>query len=183
MKAFLFLANGFEETEAIVTADILKRGGVEVITVSVTGQKTVPSVHDIPVVADALFDATDFSEGDLLILPGGMPGADNLYRHEGLHSLLLRYDREGKRIAAICAAPFILGKMNLLSGKPATVYPGFEDALLGATLVDAPVVKAGHIITSTGPGTVFDFGLALVAELMGTDKSREIADAMLIISK
>jgi 4-methyl-5(b-hydroxyethyl)-thiazole monophosphate biosynthesis len=183
MKAFLFLANGFEETEAIATIDILKRSGVELLTVSITGQNVVTSVHNVPVVADRLFDATDFSGGDMLILPGGMPGAQNLGNHEGVCSQLLRYHNEGKWIAAICAAPFVLGRLNVLNGKRATVYPGFEDALTGASVVDAPVVEDGTVITAKGPGYVFDFALTLVAKLMGREKASEVAKDLLIVSK
>ena len=180
MKVFLFLAEGFEETEAIATLDILHRGGLNVISVSITGCDIVTGAHGIAVVADQLFDETDFSEGDMLVLPGGMPGTKNLGEHEGLRALLLRYHSEGKRMAAICAAPSVLGELKLLEGKRAIVYPSFENSLKGATLTDAPVVKDGNIITAKGPGMVFDFGLAIVAELAGQEKADEITAGMLL---
>lgn len=180
MEVFLFLAEGFEEVEAIGTIDVLCRGELEVTVVSVTGNKVVTGTHGIPVVADKLFEETDFSRGAMLILPGGMPGAANMNEHEGLKNLLLQYNAEGSRIAAICAAPFILGGLHLLKDKRATVYPGYEATLLGATVVDAKVVKDGNIITSKGPGFVFDFGLAIVAELHGQEKANEVAEGMLI---
>jgi 4-methyl-5(b-hydroxyethyl)-thiazole monophosphate biosynthesis len=183
MKTFLFLAEGFEETEAIATLDILRRAGIDARTVSITGNSTVTGAHNIALVADELFDTTDFADGAMLILPGGMPGARHLNEHAGLRALLLRYYAAGKRIAAICAAPLVLGSLNLLKGKRATAYPGFEDCLTGATLVPVTVVKDGTIITSRGPGFVFDFGLALVAELLGKEKADEVADGLLVDRK
>ena len=183
MTIFLFLAEGFEETEAVATIDILRRGGLEVITVSVTGRNIVTGAHGIAVVADRLFDETDFSDGEMLVLPGGNPGTENLGEHDGLRALLLHYYNAGKRIAAICAAPSILGELKLLEGKQATVYPGCENALKGATIVDAPVVKDGMIITAKGPGSAFDFGLAIVNELVGPEKVETISNALLIIPK
>jgi 4-methyl-5(b-hydroxyethyl)-thiazole monophosphate biosynthesis len=180
MSVFLFLAEGFEETEAVTTIDILRRGNVDVTTVSVTGKHAVAGAHGIPVVADQLFDATDFSKGAMLVLPGGMPGAKHLNEHEGLRKLILQYDKEGKGIAAICAAPIIPGGLNLLQNKRATVYPGYEESLAGAIVTSASTVKDGNIITAKGPGSVFDFGLAIVTELAGQEKANEIAVAMLI---
>ena len=180
MTVFLFLAEGFEETEAVATLDILKRGDLNVISVSVTSRNIVTGAHGIAVVADQLFDETDFSEGDMLVLPGGMPGTKNLNAHNGLQTLLLRYNKERKRIAAICAAPSVLGELKLLEGKRATVYPSFENSLKGATLTDTPIVKDGNIITAKGPGMVFDFGLAIVAELTGQEKADDVAAGMLL---
>ena len=179
MTVFLFLAEGFEEIEAIATLDILKRGGLKVISVSVTGRNTVTGAHGIAVVADQLFEETDFSEGDMLVLPGGNPGTENLNKHDGLKMLLLHYYSKGKRIAAICAAPSILGELKLLENKRAVVYPGYEDSLEGATVIDAPVVKDGNIITAKGPGSAFDFGLAILTEFVGPEKADEIANQML----
>ncbi|GHS96263.1 thiazole biosynthesis protein ThiJ [Bacteroidia bacterium] len=180
MEVFLFLAEGFEETEAVTTIDILYRGGLKVTTVSVTGAKVVTGTHRIPVVADKLFEETDFSNGAMLILPGGMPGASNLNAHEELKSLLMYYHNERKRIAAICAAPLVLGGLGILQDKQATVYPGYEDTLLGARLVNAAVVKDGNIITGKGPGFVFDFGLVIVAELQGQKRANKVASGMLL---
>ena len=179
MTTFLFLAEGFEETEAVTTIDILRRGGLEVISVSITGQRIVTGAHGIGVAADQLFDETDFSEGDMLILPGGMPGTANLKAHKGLQTWLLRYHTEGKRIAAICAAPSVLGELKLLEGKRATVYPGFENSMKGTAILDVPVVKEGNIITAQSPGVAFDFGLTIVTELIGQEKADEVAAGML----
>ncbi|GHT72819.1 thiazole biosynthesis protein ThiJ [Bacteroidia bacterium] len=178
MKAFIFLAEGFEEIEAVGTIDILRRGEVEVTTVSVTNDRLVSGAHQIAVEADQLFADTDFSDGQMLILPGGMPGARHLNEHEGLKQLLKQYAGEGKKIAAICAAPLVLGGMHLLHGKRATVYPGYENTLHHATVVPEAVVKDGNIITGKGPGYVFDFALALVAELQGQAKANEVKKGM-----
>jgi 4-methyl-5(b-hydroxyethyl)-thiazole monophosphate biosynthesis len=182
MTVFIFLAPGFEETEAIATIDILKRADLDVVSVSVSiaDDDIVTGAHGISILADQLFEETDFSEADMLVLPGGMPGTINLRTHEGLRSLLLRHHSEGKRIAAICAAPSVLGDLGLLEGKRATVYPGFEKFLKGAEIIDEPVVIDGNIITAKGPGMVFDFGLTIAAELSGQEKADEVAAGMII---
>jgi 4-methyl-5(b-hydroxyethyl)-thiazole monophosphate biosynthesis len=180
MKVFIFLAEGFEEIEAISAVDILRRGELEVTTVSVTGKNVVTGAHHIPVTADKLFPEVDFSTGAMLVLPGGMPGASNLNAHSGLKTLLKQYAAEGKKIAAICAAPLVLGGLGLLQNKKATAYPGFEDTLQGALVVEVPVVKDGNIITGRGPGFAANFGLAIVEELQGKSKTAEVASGMLI---
>ena len=181
MTVFIFLAEGFEETEAVATIDILRRGGLDVLTVSVTGRDKVIGAHGIAVVADQLFDEAGFSTDDVLVLPGGNPGTENLNAHTGLRTALLRHHHEGGRMAAICAAPSILGELELLKGKRATVYPGYEDSLKGATVIeDAPVVKDGNLITAKGPGMAFDFGLTIVSELMGQEKADQVAAGMLL---
>jgi 4-methyl-5(b-hydroxyethyl)-thiazole monophosphate biosynthesis len=179
-KVFIFLAEGFEETEAVATADVMLRGGLDVTTVSVTGESLVIGAHGITVNADTLFEDADFSKGEMLVLPGGMPGASNLNMHEGLKNLLLQYAKEGKKLAAICAAPLVLGRLGLLQGKKATAYPGFEIMLKGAKHVNAGVVKDGNIITGKGPGFALNFGLAIVEELMGKTKADEVAKELLI---
>ena len=180
MNIFLFLAEGFEEIEAIDTVNILRRGGLPVTTVSITGNRTVTGSHNIPVVADQLFETTDFVQADMLILPGGLRGVNNLNAHEGLKSLLLQHHAQGKQLAAICAAPSILGGLNLLQDKKATVYPGLESTLKGTQYQETAVVKDGNIITGRGPGLTFDFALAIVAELQGKAKADEVAADMLI---
>ncbi|MDR1368904.1 MAG: DJ-1/PfpI family protein [Dysgonamonadaceae bacterium] len=175
MEVFVFLANGFEETEAIATIDILRRGDLRVNTVSITGNKLVTGAHGISVIADGTFDEADFSNGSMLVLPGGMPGASNLNAHEGLKNLLSFYYEAGKNVAAICAAPLVLGGLGILKGKKASCYPGFESQLTGATTTGNPVEKDGTVITGKGPGYVADFALALVAELQGKAKANEVA--------
>ena len=114
-KVYVFLANGFEDVEALIPVDVLRRGGVEVVTVSVTGSLIVETAHRVKVVADVQFEDIDTDDADLLLLPGGMPGASNLNNHEGVRQALLRQDEQGKRVAAICAAPLVLGGLGLLN--------------------------------------------------------------------
>ena len=179
-KVFIFLAEGFEETEAVATMDVIRRGELNITSVSITGNLLVTGAHGIVVHADTLFEKTDFSSGDLLVLPGGMPGASNLNAHSGLKNLLKQYAASNKKIAAICAAPLVLGGLDLLQGKNATAYPGFESTLKGATVVKSPTVKDGNIITGRGPGFAFQFGLAIVEELMGKARADEVAEGLLL---
>jgi len=178
MKVFIFLADGFEELEAIAPVDIFRRAGFEVTTISVTGEKTVRGAHNLSVVADNLFQEVDFSENDLLYLPGGMPGTRNLDAHEGLKKLLLKQSFENKEIAAICAAPSILGKLGLLKGKEAICFPGFEDQLLGAMVSNEKIVKSGTISTAKGAGVAVQFALKLVENLEGKALADQISAAI-----
>jgi len=181
MNALVFLATGFEDMEAVGTIDILRRGNIETVTVSVTGDKTVTGVHNIPVIADELFENIDFSAYDALVLPGGGPGSVMLNEHEGVRKTLVEQYNNGKLIAAICASPRVFGSLGLLDGKNATCYPGIEPELIGATLINEPTVTDGNIITGRGPGLVFDFGLAILNYLYGThDVSDEVAGGLLL---
>lgn len=181
MKALVFLATGFEDVEAVGTIDVLRRGGIETVTVSVTGHKTVTSVHNIPVIADELFENIDYTHYDALVLPGGGPGSEMLNKHEGLRKAIVDSYENSKLIAAICAAPRVLGSLGLLKGKKATCYPGFESELTGATIVHDPVVTDHNIITGRGPGLVFDFALAIVRYLTGSVcGTDDVAEAMLL---
>lgn len=128
-KVYEFLATGFEEIEALIPLDIMRRAGVEFKTVSVTGAKEVESAHGVKITADLLFEEADLSDADLLMLPGGLPGATNLNEHVGVKKSLIEQNRKGKMIGAICAAPMVLGGIGLLRGKRATCYPGFEKYL------------------------------------------------------
>ena len=178
-KVFIFLATGFEETEAVATIDILLRGELEAVTVSITGNNLVKGAHGISVYADKLFEEIDFNEGIMLVLPGGMPGASNLNVHENLKKHISEYVETGKYVAAICAAPLVLGELGILKGKKATCYPGYESHLKEAILCDG-LVQDGKIITAKGPGFVFDFALKIVAELQGQVKSNEVAKGLLL---
>lgn len=163
-KVYVFLANGFEDIEALAPVDILRRGGIEVVTVSINDERDVESAHGVIVIADATFDTVgDLSDADLLVLPGGMPGAKNLNEHEGVRQALLNQQAQGKRIAAICAAPLVLGGLGLLQGKKATCYPGFENTLTGAEYTAKPVTVDGNITTGKGPGAAMAFGYQLLA--------------------
>ncbi|HNZ61723.1 MAG TPA: DJ-1/PfpI family protein [Paludibacteraceae bacterium] len=178
MKAMVFLADGFEEIEAIAPIDIMRRAGIEVTTISVTATKEVRGAHDILLQADCLFGQIDFSNADLLFLPGGMPGTKNLEAHDGLKQLLLKHANEGKKLAAICAAPSILGKLGLLKGKEAVCFPGFEETLKGAILSDKKVVQSGNIITGKAAGAAVEFGLKLVENLKGKSAAEQVGSSI-----
>lgn len=165
---FVFLAEGFEEIEAISTIDILRRCGVTVQTVSITDTKTVCGSHGISVIADALLKEIDPSVGKAFVLPGGLPGSDNLQNCKPLEEILKTESRNGKIVAAICAAPKVLGAFDILEGRLATCYPGFEEELTGAELVPDRAVLDGNIITSRGAGTASDFAF-LIAKSLGKD--------------
>jgi 4-methyl-5(b-hydroxyethyl)-thiazole monophosphate biosynthesis len=178
-KVYVFLANGFEDVEALIPVDVLRRGGVEVVTVSVVeDSQVVESAHRVQMVADAMFEECDFSDADLLMLPGGMPGASNLNAHEGVRQTLLRQAAEGKRVAAICAAPLVLGGLGLLRGKRATCYPGFEQTLEGATYTADLCTVDGTVTTGEGPAAAFPFAYALLAQLVSQEVSDQIAEGM-----
>ena len=151
MNVFLFLADGFEEIEAVTTIDVLRRGGVEVQVVSIGDDLVITGAHHIAVKADVLFGDVDFKDAKLLILPGGMPGTTNLGNHAGLTKLLLNQNKKGGLIAAICAAPSILGKLHLLRNQTAVVYPGFEEYLSEAYIGKENVVTSCNILTARGP--------------------------------
>lgn len=177
-KVSVFLAEGFEEVEGLTQADLLRRGGAEVTLVSVKETKTVTGANGITVTADKLFTEMDFSDTDLLVLPGGMPGTLNLKAYAPLLDLLKEFDQKGKKIAAICAAPTVLGSIGLLKGRKATCYPGCEDGLIGAELSTDTVVVDGNITTSRGVGTAIPFGLNLIGQLFGEAKAAEIKEGI-----
>ena len=177
-KVYVFLADGFEEIEGLTVVDLLRRAGVETVTVSVMKELLICGAHGIKVYADAMFADLDYSDGDMLVLPGGMPGTTNLGTHDGLCELLRRYASEGKRISAICAAPSVLGQNGLLEGKQATCYPGFEGELKGAVYTAGRVAADGTVITGKGPGTAIDFALAIITALRGEKTAKAISDAL-----
>jgi len=178
MKAYIFLADGFEEIEAIVPIDIFRRANFDVTTVSISNEKTVRGTHGIHLIADSLFSEVDFTDNDILYLPGGMPGTKNLDAHEGLKNLVRKQASENKNLAAICAAPSILGKMGLLEGKEVICFPGFENQLFGAILSDKKIVTSGLIHTAKGAGVAILFALKLVEELKGKKVAKQIADSI-----
>lgn len=179
-KVALFLANGFEEIEALGTIDILRRAQIPVLTVSITDDKVVTGAHNVTVIADVTFSDTDFSDIEILVLPGGMPGAKHLNEHKELKELISEYNSKGKQIAAICAAPMILGGLGILDGKKATAYPGFEPELIGAKVIGENVVVDKNVTTGKGPGLVFDFALRLVEQIAGLQTRREVQSGLLL---
>jgi 4-methyl-5(b-hydroxyethyl)-thiazole monophosphate biosynthesis len=178
--ANIYLAEGFEEVEAITVADVLRRAEVDVNLVSVSNTTEVKGAHNITVIADKTFDKIDNRSADILILPGGMPGTKNLEKQEGLMALIKEFYKDEKYIAAICAAPSILGKMELLESSMATCYPGFEKDLKGAIHSDDLVIRHKNIITSKGPGTAMLFALEIVDVLVGREIGEEIKESMII---
>ncbi len=172
-KAYVFLAEGFEEIEAVTPIDLLRRAGVDARFVSITGKKAVTGAHGITYQADLLFE--EIEAADLLVLPGGMPGTTNLLSHQGLLQRLREQNAAKKQIAAICAAPMILGALGILRGKRATIYPGMEAHLTDALPCTDAVVTDGNISTSRAPGTAIPFSLRL-AELLTGDSAALTAD-------
>ena len=173
-KVCVFLADGFEEIEGLTVVDILRRAGVETETVSVMGTKQIHGAHEILVEADKLFEEADIAGADMLVLPGGMPGTLNLKAHEGLRGQLIGFDKAGKHLAAICAAPSILSELGLLKGKKACAYPSFEEGLDCAEVLKAPKVTDGNITTGRGMGAAIPFALELTAILCGEEKAEEV---------
>ncbi len=175
---YVFLANGFEEIEALAPVDFLKRMGVEVVTVGVSGE-TINGAHNIKVQADILLsDVVLDNNLEGVMLPGGMPGADNLDKCPDVHRAIDYCVDNNKIVAAICAAPFILGKKGLLEGKNATCFPGFEGELKGATVLTDGVVTDGNIITARGAGVAWEFGAAIGTALVNKEKSDGILKAI-----
>lgn len=179
--SFVFLAAGFEEIEALTVVDVMRRAGMKVHTVSITSALQVRGAHGVTVNADLLYDNTLFSDPAWLVLPGGMPGATNLYEFAPLQGLLRTQAESSKgRIAAICAAPaVVLGQLGLLKGEKATCYPGFENLIEGAEIVDEPVVVSHKFVLGNGPANALPWALTLVKEAMGMEEAAKVAGGML----
>lgn len=169
---YVHIAEGTEEIEFITILDILRRSSMNAASVSITGNREVTGSHGITVTADMTYDEADYDSCDMIVLPGGMPGTLNLMAHEGLMDRIREFDAAGKRVSAICAAPMVLAEAGILKGRSATIYPGMEDRLKGASYVDERVVIDGNLVTSKGPGTAMEFALAL-AEVSGEYEAAE----------
>lgn len=176
---YLFLANGFEEIEALATLDILRRCGLQVTTVSVHDGLNVTAAHGLTVQADKLFAEVNLEQSEALVLPGGMPGAQNLLLHEGLHAALCAQHARGGLVAAICAAPMVLGQHGLLEGRAATCYPGFEPKLTGANVSGDYVVTDGNVITGKGPAAAVEFAFTISARFVPQSTIDEVRAGML----
>lgn len=174
-KTAIFLAEGFEEIEALTVVDLLRRAGIEITTASITGKKEVTGSHAITVMADALIEDIDFDSYDMLILPGGMPGTTNLDNCALLKEQIKKFHDAGRNLAAICAAPTVYGKMGILQGKKACCYPGRETDLLGADIQTTEVTRDGHFLTSRGMGTAIPFGLAIIEQFQGAEAAADMA--------
>ena len=178
-KVYVFLADGFEDVEALIPVDVLRRGGVDVTTVSISDFPLVTSAHGVNIEADIMFEQGDFSDADLIFLPGGMPGASNLFAHKGVCKVVVDQFAAGKKVAAICAAPgVVLGQLGILEGKKATCYPGFEQMLNGATYTADLVTVDGNVTTAEGPAAAFPFAYELLAQLVDKKTSDQIAEGM-----
>lgn len=177
-KAVLFFADGTEECEALLAADLLRRAKVEVIIASVSGKKQLVSSHKVAITADALAEEIDYSDVDMVILPGGMPGTLNLAASKTVTDTVSAFAKSGKRVAAICAAPSVLASLGLLEGKKATAHAAFQDKLAGATVLDTEVVVDGCITTSYGLGGAIPFALELVRQLAGEAEALRIQNAI-----
>ena len=178
-KAYIFLADGFEEVEGLTAVDLLRRAGVEVVMVCIKDDVNIKGARGINVIADTTISG-DMSDADMVVLPGGMPGTNYLKKSEAVRKIVAQYNDEGKFVAAICAAPTVFGDMGILAGKKATCYPGLEPGLDGAMWpgADYKVVQDGNIITSRGVGTAIDFALKLIEVLIDSKKSEEIAKSI-----
>ena len=172
---YIFLADGFEEIEALCPLDILRRAGLETVTVGVGGKREIVGAHGIGVLADITDAELPKDSPELILLPGGMPGTKNLEASDVVRAAILDAKARGSFIAAICAAPSVLGKMGLLCGVEATCFPGFEQYLVGATLSERKIVRDGRFITAKGMGVALEFGLCIVESLCGKEKADEIA--------
>ena len=176
---FVFLADGFEDIEALATVDILRRGGLNVSTVSIMDDLWVMSAHGVSIEADMLLSDADCSDAAMLILPGGMPGSTNLRDCQPLQQLLLSHNSKGGYIAAICAAPMALGNIGLLEGRRATCYPGCEGTMTGADYTAELVTVDGNIITGEGPAAAFPFAYTLLDILKGEGASEGLKEGMM----
>lgn len=176
---YLFLANGFEDVEAVASMDILRRADIELTTVSITKNKTVLSAHNVPMIADALFEECSFDKLEAIVFPGGMGNAEGLSAHEGVKKLLFKYKDTPAYLAAICASPMVFGKYGLLDHKNAVIYPGMESHLGDAIYNDKDfVVVDGNMVTGKGPAASVPFAFKLVELLKGKEMVLSIKKAM-----
>lgn len=178
-KIAVFLAEGFEEIEALTVVDLCRRAGIETKMVSVSDALFVAGSHGITVQADETLAGLDFTAIDMLVLPGGMPGTKNLEKCEGLMKELDAFYEAGKCISAICAAPSIFGHRGYLKEREACCYPGFEEQLTGAHVTKDRVTVSEHVTTSRGMGTAIPFGLAIVERFCGVKKAQELAEGII----
>lgn len=177
-KVFACMAEGLEEVECLAAADVMRRGGIEVTLVSMSGSLTVTGSHGIGIVTDVLWEDCNPDEADCIFLPGGMPGTKHLEEHKELAEALQKAVEEERRVAAICAAPSVLGKLGLLQGKKATCYPGFEEMLKGASYTKQGVITDGLVTTARGLGYALDLGLELTALLVGKETAAKIKQSI-----
>lgn len=178
-KVYEFIAEGSEEIEALTVIDVLRRAGVEAVTVSITGSREVTLSHGVTIVCDTTIESADLSDADMLLLPGGLPGATNLNDHAGVREAILNQDAAGKKYGAICAAPLVLGSLGLLQGKRATCYPGFEDQMFGAEYTADIYTIDGNTITGCGPAATLPYSYAILEMLGYTNEAEALREGMM----
>lgn len=162
-KIGILMADGCEEIEGLTVVDVLRRANMDIVMISINGTTTVTGSHDITFMTDTVFEQVDFDTFNGIVLPGGVPGTPNLAAHAGVKDVILQFAQKGKLVAAICAAPSVLGTLGIFNGKMAVCHPGFEDKLTGANVIFDSVAADGNIITSRGMGTAIDFALAITS--------------------
>ena len=178
-KVYIFFADGFEDIEGLTVVDLMRRAGIDIQTVSVKETKEIRTSHGINILTDRTFGECDFSDADMLVIPGGMPGTKYLEEYKPLTDLLTDFYQKGGKIAAICAAPSVLGDLGILKGKKACCYPGFEEHLTGAQVVFDQLAQDGNVTTSRGMGTAIPFALSLVSQLVSEEKAQELAQSII----
>ena len=178
-KVYEFLATGFEDIEALIPLDVMRRASVDFKTVSITGDLYVESAHGVSIKADMLIEDADLSDADLIMLPGGLPGATNLNAHNGVKKAVVEQNARGKMIGAICAAPMVLGGIGLLQGRRATCYPGFEKYLEGAEYTHELCTVDGNITTGEGPAAALPYAYTLLAALTDKHTADQVAEGMM----
>ncbi len=179
--SYIFLADGFEEVEALTSIDVMRRAGMPVTTVSINDGVAVTGAHGVTVMADSVYADNDYREAEWLVLPGGVPGAPNLAAHEALCDELVAQVERGGKVAAICASPaLVLVPLGVLDGRHAVCYPGMEVPVDGITWEQGSVAVDGNVVTGNGPAAAAPFALTLVAQSLGKDKACEVAAGMLL---
>ena len=174
-KVALLFAEGTEECEALNVVDILRRAGMDLSIISISGDRKVTGSHDITIIADEIIEEHDFSADDVLVIPGGMPGTNYMEQNPFVQKAIKELYDSGRYVCAICAAPKILGHGGYLAGKNACIYPGMDEELVGANVNHGPVNRDGNVITSRGLGTAIPFALEIISALQGSEKAREMA--------
>ena len=179
-KVYIFFADGFEDIEGLTVVDLMRRAGIDIQTVSIKETKEIRTSHGIDLLTDRTFGECDFSDADMLVIPGGMPGTKYLAGYKPLTDLLTDFNSKGKKIAAICAAPSVFSGLGFLRNRKATSYPSFMEIIAGdgAQTSEDSVVVDGNITTSRGLGTAVDFALSLISQLENDEKAKEIAESV-----
>ena len=178
-KVYEYIADGTEEIEALTMTDVLRRAGVEVVTVSINKTAEVTMSHGVRIICDTTVAEADVNDADMLLLPGGMPGAANLNDCEAVRTAVLRQYEQGKKVGAICAAPLILGGLGILQGKRATCYPGFESQMTGATYTKELFTVDGNVITGEGPAATLPFSYAILEMLGKGAEAEQLCEGMM----